>query len=176
MMRRFGGAVVLLVVCAACRSIKPAQETASAPADAGAAVDTRWLDVRSVQVEPMGSGRRLTMELTQAPQGVHEVALATPPRLMIDLEGPRPTDPGTIRTFAVSDETLAQVRVGSRAGQLRAVLDFSRDPGAHTVRTEGSKLIVELTDAPPAAPEAQAAAPAPPEIGRASCRERGALR
>src|SRR5262249_12434084 len=118
------------------------------------------------QIEPVGTGRRVTIELTRAPEGVHETSLGTPPRLMIDLDGARPPDAKAVQTFALSDDALSQVRIGSHAGQLRAVLDFSREPGPHTIRAEGTTVVVERggaaanREAGPsaAAPEAPAAA------------------
>src|SRR5438132_10958839 len=52
----------------------------------------------------------------------------------------------------------------SDLGKLRAIVDLSRAPGPHAVRSEGAKVIIDLGDTSLAA--------AAPEIGRASCRER----
>jgi type IV pilus assembly protein PilQ len=155
--------VVLLVLGAACAQLKPAQapERAAVEGESGASATAAgaWLEVRDVRVEPAGAGRRLTIALSREPDTVQQFALVTPPRLVIDLTGPRADNPASVASFPLGDDLVSQMRVGTQGGRLRAIIDLSRDPGAHAVRREGASLIVELGDTSragtsPQAPEA----------------------
>jgi protein involved in polysaccharide export with SLBB domain len=117
-----------------------ARSAAAAPAPPEA-----WLDVRDVRVEPAGNGRRVTIALTRAPDGLRDFALDDPPRLVIDLDGPLPPEPRAV-PFLVADEVVEAVRTGARDGHLRAVLDLSRSGGAHSVRAEGATVVAYLGD------------------------------
>ena len=181
-MRRAGGAVVLVVVGLAWSPFK----TAPAPADAPAATagaqaapgsEATWIDVTNAEVAQVGAGRRLTLALTRAPEAVRDQERGSPPRLVLDLDGPRPAEPRQVSAFPLSDELVSRVRVGSFGGKLRAIVDLSRAPGPHAVRSEGAKVIVDMGDtslaaAPPRAAKKRAraagvaapaaAAPVPP--------------
>ena len=181
-MRRSGGAVVLVVIGLACSPIKTAHAPADAPAaTAGAQAapgsEATWIDVTNAEVAQVGAGRRLTLVLTRAPEAVRDQERGSPPRLVLDLDGPRPAEPRQVSAFPLSDELVSRVRVGSFDGKLRAILDLSRAPGPHAVRSEGAKVIVDLGDtslaaAPPRAAKKRAraagvaapaaAAPVPP--------------
>jgi type IV pilus assembly protein PilQ len=138
------------VLVAACSPIKPAQapERPGSKAGAAAAADATspWLEVRDVRVEPVGSGRRVTFALSREPEGVQDFALGTPPRLVVDLNGPRPSAPATVSSFPFPDDLVSQVRVGSHGASLRAVIDLSRNPGAHLVRHDGNTLTIDFGD------------------------------
>jgi hypothetical protein len=97
-------------------------------------------------VAQVGAGRRLTLVLTRTPEAVSDQERGAPPRLVLDLDGPRPAEPRQVTAFPLSDELVSRVRVGSFGGKLRAIVDLSRAPGAHAIRSEGAKVIVDLGD------------------------------
>src|SRR5438093_12211448 len=172
--RRSSGAVVLFVIGLACSPIK----TAHAPADAPAATagaqeapgsEATWIDVTNAEVAQVGAGRLLTLALTRTPEVVRDQERGSPPRLVLDLDGPRPAEPRQVTAFPLSDELVSRVRVGSFGGKLRAIVDLSHAPGAHAVRSEGAKVIVDLGDTSlAAATPARAARKRPGTLGAAA--------
>src|SRR5437763_6901391 len=161
-MRRSGGAVVLVVVGLACSPIKTAHAPADAPAptpgaETASGTEATWIDVANAEVAQVGAGRRLTLALTRTPEAVGEREMSSPPRLVLDLAGPRPAEARPVTAFPLADELVSRVRVGSLGGKLRAIVDLSRAPGAHVVRHEGAKVIVERGDTGLAAAPAWAA-------------------
>ena len=173
-MRRSGGAVVLVVIGLACSPIKTAHAPADAPATtAGAQAapgsEATWIDVTNAEVAQVGAGRRLTLALTRTPEVVRDQERGSPPRLVLDLDGPRPAEPRQVTAFPLSDELVSRVRVGSFGGKLRAIVDLSHAPGAHAVRSEGAKVIVDLGDTSlAAATPARAARKRPGALGAAA--------
>ncbi len=173
-MRRSGGAVVLVVIGLACSPIKTAHAPADAPATtAGAQAapgsEATWIDVTNAEVAQVGAGRRLTLALTRAPEVVRDQERDSPPRLVLDLDGPRPAEPRQVTAFPLSDELVSRVRVGSFGGKLRAIVDLSHAPGPHAVRSEGAKVIVDLGDTSlAAAAPARAARKRPGALGAAA--------
>src|SRR5438874_1240046 len=150
-MRRSGGAVVLVVIGLACSPIKTAHAPADAPAptpgaETASGTEATWIDVANAEVAQVGAGRRLTLALTRTPEAVGEREMSSPPRLVLDLAGPRPAEPRQVSAFPLADELVSRVRVGSFGGKLRAIVDLSRAPGAHVVRHEGAKVIIDLGD------------------------------
>src|SRR5436190_823234 len=150
-MRRSGGAVVLVVIGLACSPIKTAHAPADAPAptpgaETAAGTEATWIDVANAEVAQVGAGRRLTLALTRTPEAGGEREMRSPPRLVLDLAGPRPAEPRQVSAFPLADELVSRVRVGSFGGKLRAIVDLSRAPGAHVVRHEGAKVIIDLGD------------------------------
>src|SRR5207247_803440 len=142
--RRSGGAVVLVVIGLACSPIKTAHAPADDPATtAGAQAapgsKATWIDVTNAEVAQIGAGRRLTLALTRTPEVVRDQERGSPPRLVLDLDGPRPGEPRQVTAFPLSDELVSRVRVGSFGGKLRAIVDLSHAPGAHAVRSEGGR-------------------------------------
>src|SRR5262249_8847117 len=142
-MRRLERTLVLLLLCVACGPVNRGPQAPEHGVVAGAPT-AQWLEARDVRVEPLGSGRRVTIALTREPEGVQDLLLTGPSRLVIDLAGPRPTGGGSITQLRLGDELVTQARIGAHGASLRAVLDLSRDPGRHTVRREGTSVIVEL--------------------------------
>jgi len=173
-MRRSGGAVVLVVIGLACSPIKTAHAPADAPAaTAGAQAapgsEATWIDVTNAEVAQVGAGRRLTLALTRTPEVVRDQERGSPPRLVLDLDGPRPAEPRQVTAFPLSDELVSRVRVGSFGGKLRAIVDLSHAPGPHAVRSEGAKVIVDLGDTSlAAATPARAARKRPGALGAAA--------
>jgi len=173
-MRRSGGAVVLVVIGLACSPIKTAHAPADAPAatagaEAAPGSEATWIDVTNAEVAQVGAGRRLTLALTRTPEVVRDQERGSPPRLVLDLDGPRPAEPKQVTAFPLSDELVSRVRVGSFGGKLRAIVDLSHAPGAHAVRSEGAKVIVDLGDTSlAAATPARAARKRPGTLGAAA--------
>src|SRR5205809_106785 len=173
-MRRSGGAVVLVVIGLACSPIKTAHAPADAPATTAGAQAARgseatWIDVTNAEVAQIGAGRRLTLALTRTPEVVRDQERGSPPRLVLDLDGPRPAEPRQVTAFPLSDELVSRVRVGSFGGKLRAIVDLSHAPGPHAVRSEGAKVIVDLGDTSlAAAAPARAARKRPGALGAAA--------
>src|SRR5262249_44110104 len=79
--------------------------------------------------------------------------------LVIDVPGPLAENPMPVSRYPLSDDLVSQVRVGSHEGTLRAVLDFTHDPGPHTVRQDGATIVAEVGD-PDAPARPTAAVPA----------------
>ncbi len=133
-MRRSGGAVVLVVIGLACSPIKTAHAPADAPAatpgaETASGTEATWIDVTNAEVAQVGAGRRLTLALTRTPEAVGEREMSSPPRLVLDLAGPRPAEARPVTAFPLADELVSRVRVGSLGGKLRAIVDLSRAPG-----------------------------------------------
>jgi len=142
----------------------PANET-EARAETAPEQNSAWLEVRGVTVEPTATGRRVVIVLTRPADGIHETGMAQPPRIVIDMAGPRPSTPMLPTPYPLSDEVVPQVRVGSYGPKLRAVIDLAHAPGTHAVRQEGATIVAEIGDAdapatnpPPASPPAAARA------------------
>ncbi len=164
-MTGFGRGMVLLLLGAACTPMKPAQApegTASAESRLGTAANSEespFLAVRDVQVEPVGDGRRVTLALTRAADGVSDFTTGTPPRLVLDLAGPRQEGAVPVARYPFTDPLVSQVRIGTHEGTLRAVVDLSDDPGTHIVRREGATVIVDFGDTGAAANAVEPPAP-----------------
>src|SRR5205823_3071071 len=131
----------------------PGAETASG-------TEATWIDVANAEVAQVGAGRRLTLALTRTPEAVGEREMSSPPRLVLDLAGPRPAEPRQVSAFPLADELVSRVRVGSFGGKLRATVGLSGAPEApdtvllmvRDVRVEpmgaDRRLIIELTRPP----------------------------
>src|SRR5437879_9676459 len=141
-MRRSGGAVVLVVIGLTCSPIKTAHAPADAAAAAAPGAEASWIDVTNAEVAQVGAGRRLTLTLTRTPEAVRDQEMGSPPRLVLDLAGPRPPEARPVTTLPLSDELVSRVRVGSSGGTLRAIVDLAHAPGAHVVRHEGAKVLI----------------------------------
>jgi len=165
-MRRFQPAVLAFMLGAACVPARigsvagpgsiamaedgtdhmPAGDAPSPAAAAEQAPAAPWVAVRHVDVEPAGAGRRVSIALTRAPDDVHEFLLSKPPRLVIDLDGPRAPGAERETRFPIGDGLVSRARVAAHEGRLRLVLDLGRNPRHHVVRTDGDTLIAELGD------------------------------
>ena len=171
-MRGFHRGLALLLLCTACSrtSVQSGRTPEGAIDQAAAPAEATWLEARSVEIEPAAAGRRVVIALSREPEQVQESWLSAPPRLVIDLTGPRPDAPTDVSRYPLTDDLVPQVRVGPHGASLRAVLDFARQPGTHVVRRDGMNLIVELADtsAPAAKPVAVAEKPAPKPVAKAA--------
>ncbi len=166
-MRRFGAGIVLLVLGVSC-ALKPAPET-TRPETASA--PPAGIEVRDVKVEPIDTGRRVTLVLSREPDGVDGYPTTSPPRLVVDLAGPLAQNPMPVTRFPLTDPMVSQVRIGSHDGALRAVLDLNGDPTSHTVRKDGSSVVIDLAGTA-AAKDAGAAANVVAETAPAGEEER----
>lgn len=140
----------------------------SAPAGA-APSSARGGVVADVRVERAGAGRRLTIVLTQAPDGLRSFTIEAPPRLVIDLQGPwSGSDPAA--ELPIADDLVLRARTNHHGdGGVRVVLDLARSTEAHGVRAEGTTIVADLgdvaqADGAPAAPAVAAFAPAAPTL------------
>src|SRR2546429_3509151 len=143
-MRRSGGAVVLVVIGLACSPIKTAHAPADAPAatpgaETASGTEATWIDVTNAEVAQVGAGRRLTLALTRTPEAVGEREMSSPPRLVLDLAGPRPAEARPVTAFPLADELVSRVRVGSHGGELRALAALSPPPRAPARRPQGAE-------------------------------------
>jgi type IV pilus assembly protein PilQ len=135
-------------------AVAPAPEPAAPLAEEAAAPpveESDWLEVRSVHVDPVGSGRRLVVELTRTPERVNDFNLDGPPRLVIDAVGPVEAGNGRQARFPVRDADVAGVRAAPRGKSLRVVVDLHEASGAPTFRHEGTRLVADFGDVGPAA-------------------------
>lgn len=121
--------------------------------------ESAFLSVRDVQVQPAGAGRRVLINLSRSPDAVKDFRLGQPPRVVIDLTGPRQ---GSVREarFPVTDDQVSAVRVAPFDGRLRVVLDLKDPARQYNVHREGMLLVADLGDVPAATP---VATPAPRE-------------
>src|SRR6185295_6329615 len=116
-----------------------------------------------------GAGRRVVLALNRVPESVEDKKMASPPRVVIELGGPRPSGPTPVTPFPLSDDLVSQVRVGQAGTHLRAVIDLApKAPEAYHVRQDGATIIAEIGDTSGASQAAGAAAtanaaPAEPE-------------
>src|SRR5262249_16779949 len=132
-------------------------------APAGRASRADGLAVRDVPVQPVGTGPRLAVELTQAPDDLHQFMLPAPPRRVLDLRGPHAKPASPVGRFALADDLISRVRTASNGDTLRVVIDFRKRPDTPAVRQEGARLIAEIGTTGAAATPVRGA-PLPPAI------------
>src|SRR5262245_53426102 len=122
----------------------------SAPSTPSAApASSAWLALRDLRLETAGSGRRIVLVLTRAPDRVDSFLLDEPPRLVIDLAGPGVMTHGAFARKELGDALVASVRTAPHTGSLRAVIDFSGPAVDHAIESDGARLIVRLGDTTP---------------------------
>jgi len=140
-----------------------------------AVADTPKLQMRSVDVDGRGEGRRVTVTLNAAPTAIRNFALSNPPRVVVDLSGPVSDVPGPETRFPVDDAFVTRVRTASFEGRLRVVLDLRKDVRLGEVtRTEAGFVAVlgtpELTPVAAATPASETR-PAPQASSVATAQE-----
>ncbi|MFN8543930.1 MAG: SLBB domain-containing protein [Candidatus Binatia bacterium] len=118
-----------------------------------------WLALRGARSEAAGAGRRLTIDLTRAPDGLRSFALDGPPRVVIDLDGPLGRGGAGPGRVPLGDPLAPGIRAAAHDGHLRLVIDLA-SAVPHAVHPDGSRLIVDLGAAEPAAAEPVATPPA----------------
>ena len=137
-------------------TLPPSTANVAGDCTVGTSACAATLELRDVRVEGAGSLRAVVLVLSRPPTAVHQLALDAPPRLVIDLDGPVPSQGRATQHLPVTDSVVTGVRASSREGQLRVVLDLREVAGAATVRAEGSRVLVEMgggSMARPAAPQ-----------------------
>lgn len=121
---------------------------ATAPAEPASkharSTGAKTLTVRDVKLETVGAGRRVRIDLSREPDGLHDFRLSGPSRLVIDLEGPAATAAAASAKYSLGDSVVSRVRVAPFEGKLRVVLDLEGEGEPHAVRQEGSALIADL--------------------------------
>ncbi len=157
-----------------------------------ALAQSELLGLQKVQLSVEGNRRSVLFQFSRPPDAVNSFALASPSRLVIDVQGPRRGTPTAV--YQVDDELLAQVRLGTHPDYLRLVLDlkaakippftveqrtdrvvivfvhengaggeaYSRILFSHTNKTAKSSSKPKTTKAPPK-PQMARARPVPPE-------------
>jgi type IV pilus secretin PilQ/predicted competence protein len=140
---------------------------AETPAVETPPAESPWLAVRDVRLEPVGEGRRVSVQLTRTPDDVKQFMLASPPRVVIDLTGPRVEENPRDARFPFDDPVLSRVRVAPHNGFLRVVLDLRRDVKPFSVRSDGMDVLADLGDTgaplPALAPVVTPSETAPPD-------------
>jgi type IV pilus assembly protein PilQ len=154
---RWGVVLLALGLCGTPLRSAPADESNGSEADAPAAApapaadetesEAAALAVRDVRVESAGSGKRVVIELSRAPEELRQFTLNTPPRLVIDLAGPRRGLSVREARFPLADDDVSRVRVAPYRGRLRVVLDLSRPLAQYRVEREGTTVVAELGEA-----------------------------
>jgi phospholipid-binding lipoprotein MlaA len=128
-------------------------EAATSPGEAAeaAAAEGRpgsaYLRVSDVRVASAGTGRRLVIDLSRAPERVTEFTLDRPPRLVLDAAGPVAPPGDCLARFPVSDTDVVGVRSARRGKRLRVVVDLHSAEVRPVVHQEGRQLVVQLGDA-----------------------------
>src|SRR3989442_8466406 len=145
-MRRSGGAVVLVVIGLACSPIKTAHAPADTPAttagaEAAPGPEATWIDMTNAEVAQVGAGRRLTLVLTRTPEAVQDQERGSPPRLVLDLDGPRPAEPPQVTPFPLSDELVSRGRVRPFGGEPPPGRGLSPPPRRPPDRRQGGQRV-----------------------------------
>lgn len=162
-MRSVTHAWTRLLLAAAVGWVPPAlaEEVARPSADvvveAESAADTR-LAIRDVRLEPIGTGRRVVVTLSRAPERLRSFAMDDPPRLVMDVWGPLGRGDGREQRFPLDDALVSRVRAATYRQRLRIVVDLHDASPVRTARLEGSGLVAEV-GAAPHEPSAVAAVP-----------------
>ncbi len=82
------------------------------------------LSLQKVQLSVQGNRRSVLFQFSHPPDTVNSFALASPSRLVIDVQGPRRGTPTAV--YQADDAFLAQVRLGTHPAYLRLVLDLKQ--------------------------------------------------
>ena len=171
-MRQFGRMWVGLLLVAAAVSVRPApaedevgagSPSAGTPAVADAPAAT--LALTGARVEGTDGAKRVVLALSRAPGRVRSFTLPTPPRLVIDLDGPIAPGDGREQRIAVGDDVVSRVRAARFGNRLRVVVDLASKTDVRDVHGDGADVVAELGSGP-ASPSAAADAPAPVAAAR----------
>jgi len=146
----------LLLLVAAVAWVAPAPEGDVAPAGAEVEVeaghtDAATVSIQDVRLESTEAGRRVVVQLGRAPERLRSFAVDDPPRLVMDVWGPRARDDGRELRFPLDDALVQRVRAAAYRDRLRIVVDLREGIPVRTARVDGSALVAELRSAPAAA-------------------------
>jgi type IV pilus assembly protein PilQ len=179
-MRQFGRMWVGLLLVAAALSVRPAPAedevgaegpNAGTPAKTEAAAAT--LALTGAHVDATDGAKRVVLALSRAPERVRSFTLPSPPRLVIDLDGPIARGDGREQRIAVGDDVVSRVRAARFENRLRVVVDLASKTEVRGVHGDGDAVVAELGSGPMAAAPAPVAvthdaAPAPTQTARAA--------
>jgi type IV pilus secretin PilQ/predicted competence protein len=158
-MRWLGRGVMVVVLGAACAQIPQAQTPDDLfgsvegvpdlrPADSvltPAANDEGRIGVRDVRIEPDADGQRVIIALTRAPERVRDFQLDSPPRLVLDLDGPPAKNGAGFRRFRLDGDGASAVRTAPRGQALRVVVDLAAGTHIRAIHQEGTTLLADLS-------------------------------
>ena len=111
---RIGGAVFLLLVWSGLWAV-PAFSQPASPAPP--------LALHELQLTGEGQHKRVSIQFLHPPTSIKSFSLASPLRIVIDVEGPTKGLPSA--TYRAQDELIKQVRVGYHDQYIRFVLDLT---------------------------------------------------
>ena len=111
---RIGGAVFLLLVWSGLWAV-PAFSQPASPASP--------LALHELQLTGEGQHKRVSIQFLHPPTSIKSFSLASPLRIVIDVEGPTKGLPSA--TYRAQDELIKQVRVGYHDQYIRFVLDLT---------------------------------------------------
>ena len=111
---RIGGAVFLLLVWSGLWAV-PAFSQPASPASS--------LALHELQLTGEGQHKRVSIQFLHPPTSIQSFSLASPLRIVIDVEGPTKGLPSA--TYRAQDELIKQVRVGYHDQYIRFVLDLT---------------------------------------------------
>ena len=111
---RIVGAVFLLLVWSGLWAVPAFSQTAS-PASS--------LALHELQLTGEGQHKRVSIQFSHPPTSIKSFSLASPLRIVIDVEGPTKGLPSA--TYRAQDELIKQVRVGYHEQYIRFVLDLT---------------------------------------------------
>jgi len=158
----------LLLLVAAVAWVAPAPGGDAAPAGTEVAVEAgrteaTTVSIQDVRLESTDAGRRVVVQLGRTPERLRSFAVDDPPRLVMDVWGPRARGDGRELRFPLDDALVQRVRAATYRDRLRIVVDLREGIPVRTARVDGSVLVAELRSAlDAAAPEPPAPAPAGP--------------
>lgn len=110
---RIKGAAFLLLVWSGVWTVPAFSQNASLASS---------LNLREIQLTGEGQETRVSIQFSRPPNGIKSFALASPPRIVIDVKGPTRGLPSV--SYPAQDEIITQVRVGYHKQSIRFVLDL----------------------------------------------------
>jgi len=84
------------------------------------------------------------IKLSRTPDKVEHFTLSNPNRLVIDLQGPVPSDAKNIERTALDDKHVSRVRIGKQDGRLRVTIDIKGKPPKYTVNDLKTMVVAFL--------------------------------
>ena len=135
---------------------EPAEEAGAAPAEPEKAVapeaapvlaeeaQDRDLRLKGIKLVDDEGQTGIFVKLSRTPDKVEHFTLSNPNRLVIDLQGPVPSDTKSIERTALDDKHVSRVRVGKQDGRLRISIDIKGKPPKYTVNDLKTMVVAFL--------------------------------
>jgi type IV pilus assembly protein PilQ len=120
-----------------------AAEPAPAPAVAEEAQD-RDLRLKGIKLVDDEGQTGIFIKLSRTPDKVEHFTLSNPNRLVIDLQGPVPSETKNVERTALDDKHVSRVRVGRQDGRLRITVDVKGKPPKYTVNDLKTMVVAFL--------------------------------